>query len=92
MTTKLTLDLEQLAVDSFDTAVSPTRAGTVFGEECTCRTNCTCPGCPTCVQTDCSPDTCEETCYGSCDVSCIGSCNSCYDTCDYTCDGGWECG
>jgi len=75
---KLKLDLHQLTVDSFDTEAGKQPAGTVFGEQCTCRTNCTCPGCPTC---DAS---CNGTCGGTCDASCNG-------TCDYTCDY-YECG
>lgn len=59
---KLRLELDQLTVDSFDTAVSAARRGTVVGEEqCTCpsacASNCTCPGCPTCDAT-CNGETC----------------------------------
>jgi hypothetical protein len=69
MRTKLRLDPEGLAVESFEAAEAPQRPGTVFGEECTCPTNCTCPGCPTC----------DETCPATCDFS------MCYDTCWETC-------
>ncbi|HEX6370712.1 MAG TPA: hypothetical protein VF006_17450 [Longimicrobium sp.] len=66
---KLRLNLDQLAVDSFDTAVPEEKKGTVFGEQCTCQTICTCPGCPTC------DNTCPNTCAYSCDdMSCGGSC------------------
>ena len=96
---KLKLDLDQLVVDSFSTEKPQPRAGTVFGEQCTCYTNCTCPGCPTC---DAS---CNGTCGGTCAASCYGTCgdftcgNSCncgtqYDaTCNNygTCNGGWDC-
>ena len=73
MQRKLTLKLEDLSVDSFDTTTTQKAKGTVFGEQCTCYTNCTCPGCPTCY----------ESCNGTCDASCPATC---YNTCDdYTC-------
>lgn len=85
MRSKLTLKLEDLSVDSFDTAGTQQEKGTVFGEqECTCLTACTCPGCPTC-------ESCPDTCAFTCDD----------DTCAYSCDGGcatvrftncWKCG
>jgi hypothetical protein len=99
MRTKLKLHLEDLAVDSFDTSASDTAKGTVFGEQCTCYTQCTCPGCPTCYAScngtcDASCNgTCGASCNGTCDASCNGTCetlDSCdcsYDTCDYTCGG-----
>lgn len=85
MAGKLALNLDQLAVESFDTAAHMEKNGTVFGEQCTCVTNCTCPGCPTC---DAS---CGGTCAGTCEASCNGTCGntcnscdaSCYGTCDY---------
>ena len=60
MRSKLKLNLDQLSVDSFDTTRSEKPKGTVFGEQCTCYTNCTCPGCPTC----------DATCrgYGTCGI------------------------
>ncbi|HYW11384.1 MAG TPA: hypothetical protein VE871_05485 [Longimicrobium sp.] len=63
MRTKLTLNLEDLTVDSFDTTRPAARQGTVFGEQCTCYTNCTCAGaeCDRCVG-----DTCPNSCVGSC--------------------------
>jgi hypothetical protein len=78
---KLTLDLDQLTVDSFDTSETGAEKGTVFGEQCTCYTNCTCPGCPTCDHTQCQQNTCDFSCNGSC------------WTCQYdpTCDGGYTC-
>jgi hypothetical protein len=93
---KLKLNLEQLTVDSFDTTTTEKPKGTVFGEQCTCYTQCTCPGCPTCDATcaaTCDDATCPQcpTCYascnGSCDASCYGTCagvtclNTCYETC-----------
>ncbi len=82
MRTKLRLNLDQLTVDSFDTSTVAAEKGTVFGEQCTCWTNCTCPGCPTCDNTACGQNTCGNTCGDTCGASC----NTCGDwTCEYTC-------
>jgi hypothetical protein len=71
---KLSLNLDQLTVDSFDTVAAEPKKGTVFGEQCTCYTQCTCPGCPTCYHTCNQADhTCGPTCE-TCDFSCGGSC------------------
>jgi hypothetical protein len=92
MRSKLKLNLNELRVDSFNTSGAEQKNGTVFGEQCTCYTNCTCPGCPTC--------------YASCNGTCNASCNgTCYDyTCadcdsdycgtfnDFTCNGYGTCG
>jgi hypothetical protein len=87
MNSKLKLNLEDLTVDSFDTTRPPPKKGTVFGEQCTCYTNCTCPGCPTCYAScngTCA-GTCENTCANTCDdATCVG-CGS-GDTCGWTCD------
>ena len=73
---KLKLQLEDLMVDSFDTTTPAKAKGTVFGEQCTCYTQCTCPGCPTCY----------ASCNGTCDASCNGTCgDSCAGTCDFDC-------
>ncbi len=83
---KLRLDLEDLSVESFDTTPEVRReGGTVFGQQCTCYTNCTCPGCPTC-DASCN-GTCGGTCGGTCDASCNGTCDySCNGTCyEYSC-------
>jgi hypothetical protein len=76
---KLKLNPEDLAVDSFDTTRRETSRGTVFGEQCTCWTQCgqnTCPGCPTC----------DASCNGTCVASCNGTCNCGTDnTCGYSC-------
>ena len=81
---KLKLQLEDLQIDSFTTEPVRREKGTVFGEQCTCYTACTCPGCPTC----------DVSCNGTCDASCNGTCGtgdaSCGGTCDYTCD--YTCG
>ena len=81
---KLRLDLDHLVIDSFDTSSTDRNKGTIFGEQCTCYTNCTCPGCPTC----------DQTCQGTCGESCGGSCPpnySCWHSCGRSC---WytECG
>jgi hypothetical protein len=70
---KLKLQLEDLVIDSFSTTPVKRAKGTVYGEQCTCPTACTCPGCPTC---DAS---CNGTCGGTCDASCNGTCG---DSCD----------
>ncbi|HEX6373461.1 MAG TPA: hypothetical protein VF006_31340 [Longimicrobium sp.] len=80
---KLTLNPEMLEVQSFVTADGGAGRGTVQGQQqpCTCYTNCTCPGCPTCAET--CPDTCWNTCD---DFSCEGSCAiTCHETCQRTC-------
>ena len=83
---KLKLKLDDLQVDTFQTTPASKEKGTVFGEQCTCWTQCgqnTCPGCPTC----------DATCNGTCNASCNGTCASCGascgGSCDWTCD--WTC-
>jgi hypothetical protein len=92
MRTKLTLRLEDLLVDSFDTTVPQKEKGTVFGEQCTCPTACTCPGCPTCDNT--CPDTCAFTCDDpSCNGTCGKTCNTCLVSCyDTDCGYAYTCG
>ncbi len=90
---KLKLNLEDLSVESFATTPEARHeGGTVFGQQCTCYTQCTCPGCPTC-DASCN-GTCGGTCGGTCDASCNGTCDgscdyscgdTCYETCGYTC-------
>jgi hypothetical protein len=81
---KFKLQLDDLRIDSFSTTPAQTPQGTVYGEQCTCRTNCTCPGCPTC---DAS---CNGTCYASCNGTCDAACDETLDACgsDYTCGDG----
>ena len=74
MRTKLKLDMEQLTVESFDTSNSQEQRGTVMGEQCTCPSACSCPGCPSC------DATCPATCYNTCDDY------SCANTCDGNCE------
>jgi hypothetical protein len=90
---KLKLNLDQLSVDSFDTSTAQRSRGTVRGEQCTCYTNCTCPGCPTCDAScngTCGAYTCAASCNGTCGAaSCNGTCGaaSCGYSCNYTdCD------
>lgn len=78
---KLTLNPDTLEVQSFTTAHEAPGRGTVHGEECTCPTNCTCPGCPTCGET--CPDTCQNTCDDNTCATCEFSCG--YESCDNTC-------
>ena len=75
---KLALALDALQVESFDTSAGRPSRGTVFGEQCTCYTNCTCPGCPTCDNT--CADTCDQTCAASC-IDCGTQAYSCWATC-----------
>ena len=90
MRSKLKLNLDQLTVDSFNTSGAEKPKGTVFGEQCTCYTNCTCPGCPTC-DASCN-GTCDASCNGTCDASCNGTCNCASgNTCDLSC-GATDCG
>jgi hypothetical protein len=82
---KLRLHLDDLRIDSFQTTAPEKPKGTVFGEQCTCYTQCTCPGCPTCY----------ASCNGSCDASCNGTCGntcdaSCQGTCDYYCNPSYD--
>jgi hypothetical protein len=77
---KLKLHLDELRIDSFDTTAPQNARGTVFGEQCTCYTQCTCPGCPTC-DASCN-GTCDASCNGTCDASCGN--NTCYASCNYT--------
>lgn len=64
---KVKLQLEDIRVDSFQTSTEQSEKGTVFGEQCTCWTNCTCPGCYTC----------DGSCNGTCEYSApdpVGTC------------------
>jgi hypothetical protein len=97
---KLKLNLDELAVESFDTTRSEKTRGTVVGEQCTCYTYCdTCPGCPTCDNT-CAYTCDDATCPAcpTCNASCNGTCDYCesYDYCgtqyDATCNGYGTCG
>lgn len=92
MRSKLKLHLEDLTIDTFNTT-SPSRSrGTVFGEQCTCWTQCgqnTCPGCPTCE----GYNTCGESCNGTCGAAscdCTYGEYTCGGSCNLYCTQGWE--
>lgn len=95
---KITLRLESLAVESFETTPPARAEGTVVGHQrtpaCTfscdscIQTACTCPGNNTCAQS------CNGTCFGySCQApTCVGTCATCgANTCEPTCGActGW---
>ncbi|HEX2079589.1 MAG TPA: hypothetical protein VHG08_17820 [Longimicrobium sp.] len=84
---KLMLAVEDLIVESFDTSPAARPRGTVVGQQCTCYTVCTCPGCPTCDGTCPEDPSCADTCWDTCDGrTCWESCGpSGCDTCDYSC-------
>lgn len=77
---KLSLKLEDLRVDSFDTTTVRTGTGTVFAEQCTCQTQCTCPGI----------NTCNASCNGTCDASACGGASCIGGTACET-DAPWRC-
>jgi hypothetical protein len=83
---KLTLDLDQLTVESFATDAARRAAGTVRGNaaESEYLTDCTaCTGivqCPSGISCDSEPS-----CHGSCDGSCTTSTDVGQDTCGLTC-------
>lgn len=88
---KLTLDVDSLVVQSFQTTTPDGGRGTVLGQGVVGpeRT----PGCesPLCIPSEwhTCPETCRESCYGSCEScnSCIASCNgSCHVSCGGTCE------
>jgi hypothetical protein len=95
MNRKLSLDLDQLSVESFETSRETHSAGTVraFGfTDTTCnQIICDCPGGGTNVTcaTDCDQDTCGDSCVNICVPTAHGehSCamptclNTCHDTC-----------
>ena len=73
MRAKLSLNLDDLMVDSFTTTSAQKAKGTVFGEQCTCPSACTCPGCPSCDPTCDGGNTCPYTCnHVSCEWTCDG--------------------
>ena len=98
---KLKLRLDDLRVDTFQTTAPEKPKGTVFGEQCTCYTQCTCPGCPTCYAS-CN-GSCDASCNGTCGATCEGTCgatcgDTCYDscaascgTCQFSCDDMYTC-
>jgi hypothetical protein len=82
------LKLDDLSVETFDTTAAAKEKGTVFGEQCTCYTQCTCPGCPTCAGTCPADPSCADTCWDTCDnFTCIATCgfSNCETRCGNTC-------
>ncbi|HEU0016399.1 MAG TPA: pinensin family lanthipeptide [Longimicrobium sp.] len=98
---KLTLNLDDLQVESFETASAEAERGTVRAHDhcsCECQTlpGETCPGRETCVYS-CYGSRCWDTCH--LDWTCGETCwyQSCAGTCfEYTCNEWtcfeWECG
>ncbi len=79
---KLALNLEDLAVESFDTSGKAAARGTVIGHDETTGPYVVCSCAPTpnhTEQVSCNGTCDNSACYGTCDASCGG-------TCDYTCD------
>ena len=90
---KLTLKLEELTVESFDTTVAaPSHRGTVRGAAfsettcqqviCDCQTNGT-----ECDTGGCNDETLAATCGDSCTFFCSQTCpvNTCANSCEGTC-------
>jgi hypothetical protein len=87
---KLRLDMEDLAVQSFDTSAKlDTRRGTVQGHATFGQDTCIGPTCRRCPPSDggtCGA-TCVNTCVNTCDDATCATCAaSCAATCYYTCD------
>jgi hypothetical protein len=86
---KVKLQLESLAVESFDTSPPEPEEGTVAAHQVwltagTCAVSCG----GSCFQTGCSCyNTCIQTCPDTCWASCGGTCweYTCADTCLRTC-------
>jgi hypothetical protein len=80
---KLRLNLDQLAVETFDVTFTAAQTGG------TVRGHVSWPAPATCVNTDCEQNTCAETCRtcpDTCFYSCGGTCeNSCEGSCVATC-------
>lgn len=91
---KLKLDLDHLAVESFDTnPPEGAQRGTVLGLAPTRFDTCLCTGGGATCGLSCDPG-CDNSVGGTCDVSCNGTCvgscnctgNSCYGSCIATCN------
>ncbi len=83
-TKKMKLRLEDLEVESFETAPEgdPTPQGTVFayispGPGNTCDAGCT--------NSTCGGTTCQATCVSTCNQTCPPTCHTCAGTCGPTC-------
>jgi hypothetical protein len=86
---KLRLQVEELAVESFDTSYLQHERGTVEGHSGTCTDPESCDySCHSLLPSDCCTVdvTCPASCAQSCQVSCNGTCNGLF-TCDERCQG-----
>ncbi len=72
---KLKLRLESLRVETFETTRVQTERGTVFGEQCSCHTVCTCPGCATCDASRNGTCNASNACYMGTNGTICGTCN-----------------
>jgi len=90
---KLSLDLDQLAVESFDTATARAPRGTVRGNDisdttcyqrlCECQSAFTCD--TDCNQNTCGGDTCGDSCVNICAPSNAGEHTCVQPSCFYSC-------
>jgi hypothetical protein len=89
---KMKLQIDDLMVESFDTAAKRESArGTVQGNENVCCCCCCCPCCCGGGTASCG-GTCEASCNGTCIASCNGTCDAscggtCVASCNATCGG-----
>lgn len=74
---KLTLAMDDLRVESFDTTSAPKEKGTVLGEQFTYAGSCydpTCAGFNTCTCGESCPDTCSLSCDSCRPRYCTSAC------------------
>ncbi len=100
---KLSLKLEELLVESFDTSPDSEHArGTVRGRDVHTSDPSYCTGCYGCTPAGTyDGNTCVSTCHqidcgctgynGTCDLSCNGTCGGQGDTCEYPCETYLDC-
>lgn len=84
---KLRLELESLAVETFDPVPSAARGGrgTVFGEQRVpgeMQQYASYPDCPSPLCVDTELASCNGSCQPTCRASCLGTCESCIATCN----------
>jgi hypothetical protein len=90
---KLTLDLDSLAVQSFETTpLDESVRGTVLGRGAigVGVPRQTYPGCPSPLCVDTPLASCDGSCVDTCYDSCAGSCGSCIYSCGASCGGTCE--
>ena len=82
---KLSLHLDDLTVESFDTSAPAPARGTVQGHDHSDPSNCDNSGFCSCNGYPCDTYTCRctdpDTCAYSCGQSCPNTCDSCQNTC-----------